>query len=326
MIKQLQSKQKKILKIIFKTGILLACYFFIIYKLTTSSNLDYFIEYLSDLDLIYFFILLEVLILMLVNWSIEAFKWKTILSKFEKIDFRTAILSVFQGVTFGIFTPNRVGELGGRLLILKNENRTKGLSAGILGSVSQLIIIFVFGIISSSLILNLLLKKSEQVNSGFAILIYCCIIIFTAFIIYSFFNLSKVFNFLKKFPFINKFEKHISFISEYTKNEIFKILNYSLFRYSIYILQYYLLLRFFGVDLTFFEAFTSISVTFFVVTLIPSIVLVDLGIRGSAALFFIGLFSTSEAGIISSAFCLWLINLVIPAIIGSVLIYKSKKN
>ena len=59
-------------------------------------------------------------------------------------------------------------------------------------------------------------------------------------------------------------------------------------------------------------------------TFIPSIALADLGIREAVALTIIGLESNNHIGILSATLVIWAINLVIPAIFGSVLIFKSK--
>src|SRR5690606_12786240 len=54
--------------------------------------------------------LFAVFFLMPLNWSIEALKWKRLLSGFLKIDFWRALRAVLAGVTVAMFTPNRVGE------------------------------------------------------------------------------------------------------------------------------------------------------------------------------------------------------------------------
>jgi len=67
-------------------------------------------------------------------------------------------------------------------------------------------------------------------------------------------------------------------------------------------------------------------------TAIPTVTLVELGIRGSVSLYFIGLYFdrfaavTEEinAGIISSSSTLWLINLAIPALLGTIFVFRLK--
>ncbi|NPA45090.1 MAG: hypothetical protein GXO49_06120, partial [Chlorobi bacterium] len=64
--------------------------------------------------------------------------------------------------------------------------------------------------------------------------------------------------------------------------------------------------------------------TYFISSVIPTFTFAEIGIRGTAAIFFIGMFSSNIVGIISATALLWIINLAIPAIIGSVLFYRTK--
>ena len=57
-------------------------------------------------------------------------------------------------------------------------------------------------------------------------------------------------------------------------------------------------------------------------TIIPTIALTELGVRGSVALYFIGLISSNDIGIVTASFTLWFINLAIPAIIGSAFVLR----
>jgi hypothetical protein len=70
----------------------------------------------------------------------------------------------------------------------------------------------------------------------------------------------------------------------------------------------------------------SISLTYLVLFATPFLTMAEIGARGSASLLCIGLFSNNIAGILLAGFTLWLINLVIPALVGAVLILYRRKN
>src|SRR5262245_18389218 len=55
-------------------------------------------------------ILVAVVLLMFVNWSLEAVKWQRMLGRLEPIGFLRSLEAVFTGLTVSFFTPNRVGE------------------------------------------------------------------------------------------------------------------------------------------------------------------------------------------------------------------------
>ena len=62
-------------------------------------------------------------------------------------------------------------------------------------------------------------------------------------------------------------------------------------------------------------------------TMIPSIAVAELGIRGNVALFFLNDVVINEElkiGIVSATFTLWLINLIVPAIFGAIFILRLK--
>ena len=76
---------------------------------------------------------------MFVNWSIDAIKWQFLVSKLEKVTFWLALKAVFLGITVSIFTPNRVGEFGGRVFCLQHADRIKAVLVTIFGNITQLV-------------------------------------------------------------------------------------------------------------------------------------------------------------------------------------------
>src|SRR6185436_5079605 len=90
---------------------------------------------------------LLVFILMFVNWSLEALKWKLSVQKVQPINFFRALKAIFSGVSFSITTPNRMGEYFGRMLYMDEGKRLKIVSLTILCSLSQLIITLLFGLL-----------------------------------------------------------------------------------------------------------------------------------------------------------------------------------
>ncbi|HPG11822.1 MAG TPA: hypothetical protein PLU37_09845, partial [Chitinophagaceae bacterium] len=91
--------------------------------------------------------LVIVVLLMFVNWAIEAVKWKISVKEVQEVNFAKAFMAVLSGVSFAVSTPNRVGEYLGRVLYMKEGNRLKTISITITGSISQLIITLFIGCI-----------------------------------------------------------------------------------------------------------------------------------------------------------------------------------
>ncbi len=260
---------------------------------------------------------------MLINWLIEAVKWKFLIKKLEYLKLKISFKAILCGITVCIFTPNRVGEYGGRVFFLKPENRIPAIFSTIVGSFSQLIITIIFGIISLCIFIYLYPEKwfFDYFNKGVIVVILTIIIML---IILIYLKISFLVVLIEKINFLKKFRKFYKILSEYSIIELIKIFNYSFFRYLIFHIQFFVLLKIFNVEISFIQSFVSVGLIYLVMAAIPTITITELGIRGSAAIFFIEMFSKETVGILSASMSLWLINLAVPALIGSVLFYKLK--
>jgi uncharacterized membrane protein YbhN (UPF0104 family) len=80
-----------------------------------------------------------VVFLMFINWLLESLKWQY-LSRRLVISVWEAVEAVFCGLTWAIFTPNRIGEYGGRVMFLPNRKRIHGVFAMAVGAFAQNVI------------------------------------------------------------------------------------------------------------------------------------------------------------------------------------------
>jgi len=314
-------KINKNIKLILKLLIIIVSYSFIVYKLYRYEELQNTLSELFKININGILLFLIVFALMFANWMIEAVKWKFLISKFEKVPILTSFKAVLSGITIAIFTPNRTGEFVGRIFVLKNYNRTKAIFSTIVGSISQLTTTIFLG--SLSVIVLILLNKF-QFNLNQLYIVISLMILIAIFSITFYFNVKIINWLLSKIRCLDKYKENFIIFSSYSKKELLKILLLSIVRYFIFLIQFYLLFIFFDVDLPLHEAILIIVVTYFIMALIPSITLVELGIRGSVIIYFTGLFISDFTGTLSASIVLWLINLAIPAIIGSFFIYRIK--
>jgi hypothetical protein len=71
--------------------------------------------------------LIPVFMLGLANWALETIKWKYLISSvLPNIKFSESLKSVLAGVTLGVFSPNRTGEVLGRVFSLPFPKRFPG--------------------------------------------------------------------------------------------------------------------------------------------------------------------------------------------------------
>ncbi len=271
---------------------------------------------------------------MLVNWGLESLKWKILIAKIEKVPFFRAFQAVLTGTSVSMFTPNRTGDYLGRVFILEKANRIEGALLTIIGSISQVLIVVCVGLFSFLSFFYEFLQTSNRMNnyliSGMVLLIPILVFSF----LFAYFNIASLINFLKTyFPRRwEKFAQHLNVFTKFSAKELLIILFISALRYLVFSVQFYLLLRFINIKLPFSIALVLIAVIYLIMTVIPTITLTELGIRGSVAVYIIGVYfkqvnisyDSLNADIFTSSSLLWFINLVIPAILGTFFIFRLK--
>ena len=267
--------------------------------------------------------LLLVLVLMFVNWGIEARKWQFLVSTIQRVSFGKAFKAVFSGQAIGFNTPNRVGESAGRAIFLEEGNRLRGIVLSIVGSMSQIIVTFVIGLLAL-LYMRLYILNGAHHLEGLSIfwldgLIYA-ITIGTVLFILLYFRLSWATKLLEKIPFIAKHKFFVQKLEDLHRKELTGILLLSSCRFVVFVVQYVLLLQVFEVNIGWLDAACMVCVMFLVLAVVPTIALAELGVRGKISLQLFGLLSSNTVGIVATAAGIWIINLIIPAIAGSLFI------
>lgn len=324
----LSAKVKKSINIAVRIVVVILSFWFIYKQVFASGNLDLFtMQVMADR---WPFYLSLAILLMPVNWFIEAFKWQLLISFIEKVTFVQAVQSVFTGITMSLFTPNRIGEFFGRLLTLKYANPLKGAFLTITGSVSQLMVTLLMGMLALCFYIPAYYDLNEPWNS----LIYGSVVVgailVSSVMVMMFLKVSALSGWSKRIvkPGWRKIRDYLRITRRLKRKLLIKILLLSFTRYMVFSFQFYILLLAFGVSIPILNAFMLISMTYFAMTAIPSIALVDLGIRGSVAIYFIGLYFDHQPGvavsIMAATTAIWILNLAVPALMGILFIHRLK--
>lgn len=309
---------KKYLSIIIKIVIVFFSFYFIYQQLVENKSFEELdISVLIDTVKKNKVYLVGVILMMFLNWLVEALKWRYMISKIENISIMTAYRAVFTGITVSTFTPNRIGEYGGRVFCLEKGDRIKAVFITVLCSMSQLLVTILYGSISLFILFDEILIDKTFLSVSLLILL-------NLFLLFSYFNISHIVNFLGKFKLIKSFKKYFEVLVMYNYKDLIIAFIYSNTRYFIFSLQFIILLHVFGINISFMDAILSVMLIFFFITITPTITIAEIGVRGSVAIFVLGLFSSNDIAILSSTTLLWLINLIIPAIIGSFFIFSLK--
>ena len=318
---------RKTIGFLLKIGIVAFALFFLYQQLTSKSSVEQF-----DLDQIIvklqenYIVVTVVILMMFLNWFLESLKWRFLISKIEKVSIKRSIRAIFSGITVSAFTPNRVGEYGGRVFCLEKADRIKGVLITVIGSMAQLVTTIVFGSIGILLLPNLMPEFDSLLSNivfAYPIMLFLLILL-NVLLVTLFLNASVFSVVLSKIKFLRKFKKYNEVFSFYNSSELLEILLYSVGRYIVFTTQFFILLQVFDVQIGYVDAMILITTMLLVISIIPTIAIAEIGIRGSVALFLFGLVSVNAIGILSATFVMWVINLLLPALIGTIFIFSLK--
>lgn len=258
--------------------------------------------------------------LMFINWGLEGVKWKMLSSKLETLTWKQIYYGIYYGITLGMITPRRTGEFAGRIMMLAPQNRMPGLVLFTAGSLSQLAITLVMGTWSVFALIYLFpgFNASGFIEtkhiSTLIISSLALFLIVVALLLFSPVRKNK--NNLKK---LRKWLKPFELLSY---SDIVRLLIISLFRYFVFIIQFYILLNLFGFQLSFGVAFHLISLNYLIMTMLPISAIWEVVVRGSVATFVFGLYANPsgisgiEISVLTATTFLWIINLGIPGLAG----------
>ena len=287
--------------------------------------------------------LAAVFLLVLVNWGLESLKWHQLLAHLAPTSFIQATKQVLIGLTAGFFTPNRIGEPIGRSLLLPEGKRSQGVALMMVGVMGQTFASLVYGVVgcigflslhhSTSMPFDLWLTFGGVLLSLLSLLYLTlpswghCVITGKLSSFWQF--MYDIRSGLLRFScFTNWLKSLIPYLKaalSVSYSTLLKVTLYSLLRYGVYCLQYFLMLRFFDIQIDTLTALLIIPINYLAVSATPSIAFAEMGIRGSLAIVFLGAFSENTVGVALASISIWLINYVMPMLLGSVLLLRTKK-
>ena len=269
------------------------------------------------------------ILLMLVNWGLESLKWKSLISPIYKISFFSAFKSILLGVFTGLFLPNRTGEWMGRIFSVPNSSKTALFVHTMIGNFAQLLTTLIMGIVALIYFSNFRSQLWQHISTietlGGIPIKYWIIMVITIIII-----------FIATMLYLNNKTKQIKeslkYLQEISLAIYIKIFAISGLRYFVFTLQYLLMFALFSVKIPLFDLTMLISLYFLILAAIPSVVYTEVGIRGGVGVFLFGLYShlhginewSMATQVVLVTLIVWLVNIIFPAIVGSIFLYRLK--
>jgi hypothetical protein len=233
-------------------------------------------------------------------------KWQKLVQIIQNISFKDALEQSLGGLTASLVTPNRIGDYGAKVMYYTNRFKGKIVLLNLVGNISQMTITTVFGVIGLTIFINF-----YQVDINYyRVTRFVFILLIIA--ILSFFGVKHRRFKVKGHSYVDI----IDFIKSITINVKAKTLVFSLIRYLIFSFQFYFFLSVFGVAIDYLDAMVVITSMYFLASIIPSISIFDVVIKGSVAVFLFSFLKINELTILTIITSMWLLNFVIPSVFG----------
>jgi uncharacterized membrane protein YbhN (UPF0104 family) len=244
--------------------------------------------------------------LVVINYWFEFSKWNLILkSLFSTVGWSLKIQSFFAGIITGMITPNMQGNFLGRMYYFPKNQRVNITLLTLVANFGQFLVTMILGLIA------LLFLHETKDYFVFYSLIIALLILF-------YFYFERINWLQKKF----KWFRRIALILQKNKLLRWQFLTRSIGRNFIFSLQLMLILKSFGAPFS-WETYMLIWKLYLFITLSPSLFLGKLIIRESISLYVLSPLLLQEWSIVFSSLIIWVINLLIPTIIG---LFVSKKS
>jgi len=285
--------------------------------LVNRLQFDEILEAFKSAKMLY--ILLAFMLLM-PNIYIQFYKWRYLVRLLKpEVTNRETFQSLLAGFTFGFITPGRLGEFG-RAFFIKDCSWVRLLGIAFIDKFFSLAVVIFGGAI------GLMFFVSRQLYFYTMVPIFIFTIIALIVIYYVLFHPEIIKGFLYSLniilPFRDKIKLLISSLDNFHKRQAIHLLLLTFCFYFIFLLQFYILVCSFETAL-FVPAFLAIASTMIVKSMLP-ISIGDLGIRESAAIFFMGKIGLQESTAFNASILLFLINLLIPSLVGLLLVLKYR--
>lgn len=305
----LSYKSKQFFLVFIKLAIVVGASYYIYNRLIHNNELDFqvFMSFLSKNVVFTPKNVILVLFLTIFNWFFEILKWKKLVSAIKNISLSEATKQSLSALTASLFTPNRIGEYGAKAVYFSKLHRKRILLLNLMGNVFQMSVTLVLGIIGLYIFVsNYDIEISFYRVSRFGIVLLLVGALAT-------FGISQKRIKIKGFS----MERIMAFIKEMPFQKKGLAALYSVIRYFIFSFQFFFLMTLLGVELPYFEAMVGITTMYLFSSIIPTLFIFDVVVKGSIAVYVFGYLGVNELTILCVITMMWLLNFVLPSVFGS---------
>ena len=257
-------------------------------------------------------------ILVILNWALEALKWRILMSGLTTMSFMKAYRAILAGVAFSLNTPNRIGEVGGRMLFVPDGLRLRSVPLTMTGGFAQLLVTLMAGLAGWYMIGNDLLQRAVPLAliPMFRLLPWA-VLLFVVPSLYLYLHQDRAWALMGRLPIFYRWQHLAEGLRAVDRRRGLLVLSLSFLRFMVFALQYVFMLWSMNAGGDLLTGFCTVSIFYLLMAVVPSIALLELGLRWQYGIIVFGAFNSNLIGIYSASTAIWLVNLLIPAIIGT---------
>lgn len=273
--------EKKTLYHIIEWIVALAACAYLIYRLAIYDDYAALRASLSAMSWLQIGALIFCVLLMPVNMSLEAWRWRTLLP----MSWREAHRQVYYSKLAGLITPWHLGEYPARALLRNEWPQT--LSMGAVGSATMTFAIVLAGLVS--LVILVFLDQLVQLSLAYYLLVALALLLL-----------------LLALAFAPRLLRRWASVSH---RLILISTAQSLVRLACWCAQLYLVLFALGAISNFQFPISNLPIYYLLVTLTPNVPIAEVGVRGAWAILLFDSVNAALAGVL-----LWAINTLLPCL------------
>ncbi|MBN1465020.1 flippase-like domain-containing protein [candidate division KSB1 bacterium] len=258
-----------------------------------------------------------------VNILFQFLKWQLIIHRdHPTVKKRHILYSLFIGMALGLVTPGRIGDFA-RTLFIRNVEQAVVLALLLIDKLITLVVLYFIGIIG----LAQFVAMNVHPYVWMSVFIMTIVLALLFFIILARPQLlrrlmARYAVLFSRYPALDRF---VNAFESVEPSFIFQLLAWTILQTVTYCSQFVLLIRAFHADISLVNGYLVVFAVMFTKSLLP-ISLGDLGVRESAAIFFLAQLGVPQAAAFNSSILLFAINILLPSVLGLGLFLFKRQN
>lgn len=249
-------------------------------------------------------------------WWLESYRWLVLVRRVvprEAATFGRSFRAILSGQAIGSVVNSYVGKVGGRLLIYRDESRAELVFINYFDAEAVKLMYDTLGAVGGLYVLGGFLEWSVVTTTMVGLLVGLLLV-----------GRGLLFFHAEAFGWVARrlrlsahWQQRLRVMERYSRRELWRVIGLAGTRVLLNFGQYYLLLRFFHVEIGVMHALVLISAVYFIVSNIPLPTLAGVLARIQIALYVWSPYTDNVVSLSAIPVILWLVNNLLASLVGT---------